>query len=161
MSADGARIRPYRRGEQAAVWAVFQAAVRIGAASWYSEAERQEWAEPAEVPPELDDWLCKQITLVAEEDGRITGYMTLQTDAHLDLAFVLPERMGTGLADRLHAALLERARAAGMTRLTVDASRFAQSFFGRMGWRPAQDPRQDAGENPEHRPMQIDLGEGP
>ena len=68
-------------------------------------------------------------------DGPV-GFMTLNPDTgYLDLAFVLPELMGKGVAATLYAMLESRARAAGLTRLTTEASLLSEPFFLREGWR--------------------------
>ena len=113
---------------------IFFRAVREGATA-YSEAERIAWvAEPVPV----DVW-AERIegldTVVAEEDGALLGFMSLRAeDGYLDLAFVLPEWHGKGVAERLYCVLEGRARAAGSRRLTTHASRMARPFFARMGW---------------------------
>lgn len=157
-------IRRARREDAPAIRHVFWTAVHTGAAGRYSPAELRDWvAEPA-MPEDWPDWVEKPVMLVAEEEGRITGFMSVEPDGYLRMAFVLPDRMGTGLADRLYAALMDEARAMELTRLTVIASRYAQSFFRRHGWRLApeitelggHDLSKWTGDNPEARAMVLD-----
>jgi putative acetyltransferase len=77
----------------------------------------------------LDQWCW-----VAEEDGRMTGFMSLCPDGLLDMAFVIPEVMGKGTAAALYDTLLAKARAVELPRLTVIASPFSQRFLLRRGW---------------------------
>lgn len=134
MSA-AVRLRPYCMGDAAATANLFHRAVREGARAHYSEAERQAWS-PA--PPEGPAWaerLQRAETLVAESaDGTLAGFMSLTEAGVLDLAFVAPEWMGRGVAGQLHDALIGRARARGLTRLTTEASHLARPFFARRGW---------------------------
>lgn len=78
--------------------------------------------------------MSEQITHVAETEGRIVGFMSLTKAGRLDMAFVLPKMMGTGVSDRLYAAQEQAARDLKLTRLTTDASHLARSFFLKHGW---------------------------
>lgn len=158
-------VRRFAPGDAEATRQVFVRAVLEGAAGRYSEAERRSWVPDPSLPAGWAAWLDAHHTLVAEEDGRVTGFMMLERDGYLNMAFVLPERMGQGTAEALHAALLATARDLGLRRLTVLASRYAQGFLARRGWRPAPelpprpglDPRQGPHDRPVNRPMALDL----
>lgn len=85
-----------------------------------------------------DGWSARHaanIAYVAEIDGKVTGFMTLTANGYLDMAFVLPEAMGTGVANSLYAAIEARASATGLSLLTTDASHLAQPFFAKHGWK--------------------------
>lgn len=127
-------VRAFRHADAAEVHRVFVRAVREGAAGHYAEAERLAWAPVTELPASWPGWLAGMATFVAEQDGRIAGFMALARDGLLDMAFVLPERMGTGVAGALHDRVLTEARALGLTRLRTEASHLARSFFLRRGW---------------------------
>jgi putative acetyltransferase len=114
---------------------VFFRAVREGAAAHYSQAERQAWAPGEEMPGNWPDWLARETTFVAEADGRIIGFMVLEGDGLLDMAFVEPEAMGQGVADLLLSEVLAEAGGRGMVRLRTEASHLARRFFLRHGWR--------------------------
>ncbi len=128
-------IRPMGDGESDVLGRVFYDAVRHGSARAYSKEQREAWAW---TQPDDANWaarLGEQSTVVAEADGRAIGFMTLNLETgYLDLAFVLAEAQGTGVADALYLVLEGRARAAGLTRLTSDASHLAKPFFLRHGW---------------------------
>lgn len=132
-------IRPFALPDAKATHAVFVQAVQIGAASRYSAAELREWLPDPTMPDDWGDWLAQHITLVADEGDRVTGFFMLEATGYLNMAFVTPDRMGTGLADQLYAGLMDEARLRGIIDLTVIASRHAQSFFARHGWRFAPD----------------------
>lgn len=112
---------------------VFFRAVREGSAAFYTEAEREAWA-PRPEPPDHPDKLLDQYCLVAEEDGRMTGFMSIDKDAELDMAFVIPEVMGKGTAAALYDALILWARAQGLKHLTVRAAEQSHRFLARRGW---------------------------
>ncbi len=147
-----ATIRRFRPEDAAATRDVFVQAVREGCAGRYSQAERLAWVPDPALTADWGPWLDRHLTLVAAEGLRITGFMMLERDGYLNMAFVCPDRMGTGLADRLYAALLDEARGLGLTRLTVLASRYAQGFFFRHGWRLAPEIREIGGQDLRNRP---------
>ncbi len=157
-------IRRFRTDDAAAARAVFYAAVRIGAAGHYTEAELAEWAPSPEMSDDWGPWLDRHITLVSETGGRVTGFMMLEADGYLNMAFVLPEYRRSGLADALYDAILAEARTRAMPRLTVWASRLAQRFLARRGWQidPAPPPHPDhpaptqGGPEPMSLPMLLD-----
>ncbi|NNE81109.1 MAG: GNAT family N-acetyltransferase [Silicimonas sp.] len=130
------QIRSYQTGDAPALAEIFHRAVREGASGVYSEAERAAWSPTM---PRGDAWerrLACAETAVAEEGGRPVGFMTLDLQqGYLDLAFVLPEVMGQGVASSLYAVIESRARAAGLGRLTSEASLLAEPVFAARGWR--------------------------
>jgi putative acetyltransferase len=77
----------------------------------------------------LDQW-C----FVSEEDGRMTGFMSMDTAGYLDMAFVIPEVMGNGTAAALYDTVMTQARGAGLTRFTVRAAHQSNRFLARRGW---------------------------
>jgi len=127
-------IRRFRESDAAAAARVFFDSVHRATRSYYDAAQRQAWAPRI---PDTDAWRARimpQIAFVAERDGAVIGFMTLRTDGHLDLAFVAPEAVGQGVAKALYDAILREAIAAGITRLTTEASLMARPFFARQGW---------------------------
>ncbi len=129
-------VRSMVDGEEDLLGAVFFRSVHHGAARAYSEAQRDAWAPQA---PSGAGWVARlagQSVVVAECDGRVRGFMSVDLDmGHLDFAFVERDVQGQGVSDVLYAVIENRARASGLTRLTSDASLLARPFFERMGWR--------------------------
>lgn len=129
------RIRNFQPADSDALRQIFHRAIHEGTTQWYTPEQRAAWATAPEAPPNWSDRLGAQITVVAEDANHVTGFMTLGHDGHLDLAFVAPEVMGTGVASALHDRLLTHATDVGMTLLTTEASHLARRFFLRQGWR--------------------------
>jgi putative acetyltransferase len=127
-------IRSYRADDRAATGLVFFRAVHEGTAAIYTETQRNAWAPSPEPDLTIPDKLLDQWAWVAEEDGQITGFMSLRRDGLLDMAFVLPEVMGQGVASALYHSLLAKARSAGLHRLTVEASPYSHGFLRKHGW---------------------------
>lgn len=127
-------VRPYRPEDRAACALVFYRAVREGAASAYDAAQREAWAPSPDPDHDTPDKLLGQWCWVAERDGTVTGFMSLEPSGYLDMAFVLPEEMGKGTAPALYSVLIAKARDERLPRLTVIASHLARRFFARQGW---------------------------
>jgi putative acetyltransferase len=126
-------LRSYTPEDAEVLGGVFYRSVREGAAARYTEEERAAWAPEVPNGPAWEAKLAKSDVVVAESGGKIVGFMTRQ-GALCDMAFVLPEVMGTGVAGVLCAVLEGRARAEGVDRMTVEASHLAEPFFARRGW---------------------------
>ncbi|MFL5262940.1 MAG: arsenic resistance N-acetyltransferase ArsN2 [Anaeromyxobacteraceae bacterium] len=74
---------------------------------------------------------------VAREDGRIVGVIGVEVhgrDGLMRSLAVAPEHRGRGVARRLYATLLSRARGLGITRLYL-LTATAQSWFRLLGFR--------------------------
>lgn len=76
----------------------------------------------------------ERICLVAEVDRQVIGTAALD-GAEVCTFFVLPAHQGAGVGTQLLAALEQRARRCGLTRLTVDASVTGAGFYARRGFR--------------------------
>jgi putative acetyltransferase len=127
-------IRPYRPEDRAATELVFYRAVREGAAAHYSEVERASWARSPEPNWDLPDKLALQWCYVAEDEGRMTGFFSMDDTGYLDMAFVIPDVMGNGTAAALYDTVMARARQAGLTHFTVKAAVQSHRFLARRGW---------------------------
>lgn len=129
-------IRSYAEGDARPLAEIFHRAVHEGAASRYTARERAAWSPRIPDTRSWENRLAEAETLVAVTPDGPVGFMSLDlASAYLDLAFVLPEAMGKGVAAALYAVLEGRARALGLSRLETEASHLAEPFFARQGWR--------------------------
>ncbi|MEM8592409.1 MAG: GNAT family N-acetyltransferase [Pseudomonadota bacterium] len=128
------RIRRFAPEDAAACAELFYRAVREGAVEKYDEAQRTAWAPHVPNPEKFGARLGAEICFVAEDNQKLEGFMSLTTKGHLSMAFVAPDRRGTGLTGQLYEEILGIAKAAKLTRLTVHASHYARSFFEKEGW---------------------------
>jgi GNAT superfamily N-acetyltransferase len=93
----------------------------------------------ARCPPALtlrpEDVLPRHAT-VADVDGRIAGFVTLDgspPEGEVDMLFVEPWAIGTGVGRLLYEHAVRTARANGFTSLLIEADPQAESFYARMG----------------------------
>lgn len=144
---------------------VFVAAVTVGAVGRYSAAERAIWLSDPAMPAGWPDLLQRNVTIVALAGNGVAGFMMLERDGYLNLAYVRPEWMGAGVAGPLHDALIAEARGLGLTEVFALASRYLRGFLLRRGWHAVPDfaarpeLRQRFGPKglPMNFPMQFDL----
>ncbi len=127
-------VRRFEDEDAEATARIYFDAVRVGARDHYDEAQRRAWASAVPDTPPWRARLRSQASFVAERDGAIVGFMTLKPDGCIDLAFVAPQAMGTGVARQLYERLLAEAAAMGLRQLHTEASHLARPFFERQGW---------------------------
>lgn len=75
-------------------------------------------------------------TAVAERDGHILGFATLEgepPEGALGMLFVDPRAIGEGIGRRLFEHVTSTARGLGFARLTIDADPNAEPFYLAMG----------------------------
>ena len=134
-AAGGVTIRRYRDGDAAALCALFFRSVREIGPAKYDTAQVRAWAHDV---PGAEAWgarMRENETFVAVDDGGVpAGWIELEADGHVDMLYCAPEAAGRGVAAQLYAAAEALARERGLTLLTTDASRFAESFFRKHGW---------------------------
>ena len=128
-------IRPYRDDDASATAEIFFDSIRYGTASHYDEVQRQAWAPDIPEPPGWQARLGPQTVFVAERGGSVIGFMSLTRSGCIDLAYMLPDAIGQGVARSLYEQILSTALRDGLTRLYTEASHLALPFFQRQGWR--------------------------
>jgi len=119
---------------------VYFRAVREGAAEAYTQEQRKAWAPSLPDTAQWKDRIAGLNTVVAEGERGIVGFMSLNPDdGDLDLAFVVPEAKGTGVAKALYAMVENHARSQKLPRLHTHASHVARPFFEGQGWTVRRD----------------------
>jgi predicted GNAT family N-acyltransferase len=110
------------------------------------------------VPPEieLDDWdeRCEH-AIAYDAAGAPVGTGRLLPDGHIGRMAVLRESRGKGVGARLLDALIERARARGISRVALNAQAHAAPFYARFGFVVAGEAFMEAGIP--HLAMERDL----
>ncbi|MDQ6526144.1 GNAT family N-acetyltransferase [Nocardioides sp. LHD-245] len=127
----GSRLRPAVPGEAAALTALaLRSKGHWGYDAAFLDACRAELTM-------RDDELAGRRTVVAElPDGRIVGFRTLEGEPPtgvLGMMFVDPDAIGRGIGRALAADLIDEARTAGFTLITIDADPNAEAFYLAQG----------------------------
>jgi putative acetyltransferase len=129
-------IRPYQETDAGALADVFGRAVRGIGSRDYSPAQIAAWIGRE---PRTERFRAKMADgrrcwVATDEAGRVTAFVDLEADGHIDFLFADPAVAGQGVASQLVDVLEAAAREAGMTRLYVEASEAARRFFLRRGY---------------------------
>jgi len=124
-------IRPARAGEESELT---ELAIR-SKGHWGHDAAFLERAR-AELtvrPEHLERWIVR----VAERDGAVVGLAAVDPGAaELELLFVDPPAIGTGVGRALLQDALDRARAAGLGELLIESDPDAEPFYRAAGAQP-------------------------
>lgn len=150
MTVEIREVRPAEHDEAGRVTAAAYEAFAPGAAS----PNRDYLGRVADVARRAEH----AVVLGAFEDGRILGTVTLELEdrirggfsrpplaneeAHVRMLGVLPEMQGRGIGRGLMDAAIDRARAAGKRRLTLETAEVmtaAQRMYEEMGFRRGPD----------------------
>jgi putative acetyltransferase len=128
------QIRPYKPGEEQALFAVYYSAIHLTASRDYTPEQIQAWA-----PKGLDMnlWACRIRGInpfVAELNGEVVGYADLQANGYIDHFFVSGTHARRGIGSLLMEHLLGEATALGLSELTSDVSRTAQPLYEKFGF---------------------------
>ncbi len=128
-------VRRWRPEDTRQIVALFHGTVHAINRGDYTQEQVDAWA-----PARIDQaaWAAQfagRCTFVAEEDARIVGFADLESDGHIDRVYCHKDRQRMGIGTMLLVAIEDEARRGGLTRLSVEASITAQSFFERRGFR--------------------------
>ncbi|MEM1077138.1 MAG: GNAT family N-acetyltransferase [Pseudomonadota bacterium] len=128
-------LRDFRPEDAAAVAQLFFDAVHLGTGAHYTPEQQTAWAGAAPRPPEI--WVARltgQVCKLAVQKDTLVGFMSLEPQGRIDLAYVAPQVAGSGVAWHLYQALEAEAQRRGLRALRTEASLSARPFFERQGW---------------------------
>lgn len=108
-------------------------AVRSGE-SRYTEQQRAAWVPVRRTGQDWVARLQRQDIIVAEQDGRAIGFVSLAEGGYVDFAYIRPEAQHTGLFRQLLSRIVERAIAKREPLLWTHASLMAEPAFAKLGF---------------------------
>lgn len=128
-------LRKANPQEAETLWNIRNQAIRHGCKTSYDADVIARWT------PDLMPERYRQMVIdypfyvVEDEKGHVvaTGYLDLDTHC-LEAIFTLPSATGKGMATRIIEALKQEARSRGITRLTLDATPNAWTFYQKLGF---------------------------
>ena len=124
-------IRPYQPEDCEALARLFYETVHTVNAKDYTEQQLNAWATGAVDLEAWDRSLTAHFTLVAEENGVITGFVDMDPTGYLDRLFVHRDFQGRGIAS----ALCDRLELSVSGPITTHASITVRPFFEKRGYR--------------------------
>jgi N-acetylglutamate synthase-like GNAT family acetyltransferase len=127
-------IRRAREEDADAVGRVHRSSIRELCRGHYTAEQIAAWSPPRP-PGHYEKAIREKEFYVAEEGGRVVGFGALNVGSgEVEAVYVGPEAVGRGVGMKLLRKVEERARAAGLKGLRVDASLNAVGFYERAGY---------------------------
>lgn len=134
MTAD-VHVRALRDDDHAACAQLLHDVVHARTEAFYDGVLRAAWS-PAPMPPDVFARRVQgQVGWVAEDAKGLAGFATFAPPDTVEFGYVRADYMGTGVADLLYEHLLTFALAQDWPGLRTQASRLAERFLLRHGWR--------------------------
>jgi putative acetyltransferase len=127
-------LRPYLPVDAPILAEIFRASIEELTTEDYSEAQQQAWASAADDEAAFAERLGKQLTLVGTLNGSPVGFISLEGAERIAMLYVHPAAVGQGVGTILYDAVEKLAAARGASKLTVEASDSASTFFERRGF---------------------------
>lgn len=129
-------IRAYRDGDAEALAAVFERAVRGIGARDYSPDQIEAWIGPEPRAERFRTRMAdgRRCWVALDGEGRVTAFVDLEADGHIDFLFADPDVAGRGVASGLLDLVERTAREEGVPRLYVEASEAARRFLLKRGY---------------------------
>lgn len=129
-------IRAYQDGDAEALAGVFERAVRGIGARYYSPVQIEAWIgqEPRNITFRSRMSDGRRCWVALDDRDRVTAFVDLEVDGHIDCLFADPAVAGRGVASALLDVAERAARAAGLARLYVEASEAARGVLLKRGY---------------------------
>lgn len=125
-------IRSFKEGDLPELIKLFQEAVHAINIRHYSIEQVAVWTQV-----DQEKWqksLAKNITFVAEADGKIVGFADISPEGYLDRLYVHKEYQARFVALKLFRSIEQAARELGLNKITTDCSITAKVPAERMGF---------------------------
>ena len=100
----------------------------------YNKAQSEAWLAAPRSGPDWSARLDEKYVVLAEQDGLVLGFMTIEPGGYIDFAYIRPSAQGSGLFRRLFNKVESSAIEAGDEELSTHASLMAQPAFAAMGF---------------------------
>ncbi len=129
-----AALRPFLPADGPLVAQIFRDSIEELTGDDYDEAQQAAWIATADDEDEFAERLAHNLTLLATIAASPVGFISIKGQDHIDMLYVHPSVVRTGIATLLYDAVEKIARSRGATHLTVDASDTARDFFSKQGF---------------------------
>ena len=127
-------VRPFDPADTTSLRELFAQSIEYLTGDDYTDEQRLAWVLKAEDWDEFDERLKSGDTFVIEVDTEPAGFTLFKNENEIDMLFVHPHFVRSGVGTRLLKLVEQLARARGCEELTVDASDTARVFFEKYGF---------------------------
>ncbi len=133
------QIRIFRHGDEVAIAEIFPRAIHEIASQVYSPEQCLAWSSRE---PHYERWKIRcefKRPFVAEIDGKIAGFLELDTNGHIDCAYINPDFQRRGIMSQLVRHAVQTCFAMKVDRVFVEASICARPMFEKAGFTVVHD----------------------
>ena len=134
----GVSLRPYLPRDLLQLVAIFRDAVEELSVDDYDAEQRAAWSAAVDDEAKFGARLESCVTLVAEAEGVLAGFVALKNNDTIELLYTSPRFSQRGVATFLCQAVELLAQGRQAAKLKVEASDTAQPLFAKLGYTPMQ-----------------------
>jgi len=131
---DNMLVRPFDPVDTTSLRELFAQSIEYLTTDDYNDDQRLAWVSRAEDWDEFDERLKSGDTFVIEIDTERAGFTLFKNGNEIDMLFVHPYFVRSGVGTKLLKSVEQLARARGCEEITVDASDTAREFFEKHGF---------------------------
>lgn len=139
--ADTMHIRTATLEDQDKITKLFRETILQINSKDYSDEQVETWAARADHTSKWRDRIRHQYFIIAEREGEILGFGSINRDGYLDTIFVHKDHQHEGVGTALLDKLLVYSREQGRSEVFTEASLTARPFMEKHGFR-TQKPQQ-------------------
>lgn len=134
-------IRKFRESDIRQIVSLFYETVHSVNRVDYTQEQLDAWAPKEEETLKLGTWqdsMNRNVTFVAETDGKLVGFSDMTPEGYLDRLYIHKDYQRHGIASSLLVHLESEARKLGLKEMDTEASITAKPFFEHHGFRVIQ-----------------------
>lgn len=139
MNSSPVKIREGNNSDLAKMKQLFADTITHICKKDYDDVQIEAWKLGAENEIRWQKVMENQYVLIAESNGEITGFISLDQGNYIDFLFVHKDYQNQGIAFQLYQLIEHEAIKQGKTFLTADVSKTAKPFFEKMGFSIVQE----------------------
>jgi GNAT superfamily N-acetyltransferase len=126
-------IRKATAADAAAAWEIRNAAILSQCQGHYPQESLALWTNGT-ITDEFIHFVAEQLYVATVHDAVVATGMVNRTTGRLDAMMVRPDMMRRGIGTQMVSFLEDMARAAGLSKLTLDSTLNAAGFYRRCGF---------------------------
>ena len=128
------KIRHVNINDLSEIQALYAETIKSTCKKDYNPEQINVWTSSVENKARWQEALLHQYFLVAEINGKIVGFASLENGDYIDFMYVHKDHVRQGIAGRLYEALEKESERLGYTGITSDVSKTARPFFEKKGF---------------------------